>query len=537
MTQQQTQGTLFKNGRIGLGASEGSPDAIYTENGRIRAIGTSAELALQLSGRSCEVVDWAGANVLPGLTDSHMHLSMQGVKLAALDFSETASKEQMLWQIRERAAKTPEGEWIFGLNWNENAFTPAEAPTIDELDEAAGSRPLYLTRTCFHAFLANREAFRRAGVTADTPDPLSGALGRGESGELDGWLYEEASKLLTAVQPKPDYADKKAAIRRACESALSLGLTAAHTEDLRYLGGIDVMRRIHHELREEGLHFRSHHLIFHDYLDEAEALGLTAGDGDEWLRIGAAKIFSDGAIGGRTALLNAPYHDAPTTSGMAIHARERLHAITARARSLGFPIAVHAIGDGAADLTLGAMEAYPLAGITALPDRFIHAQVLDAALLERMTKLQLIADIQPRFVVSDFPWVLDRVGPQRTDYLYAWKKMIDAGIVCAGGSDAPIEPLNPLLGLHAAVARRRPDRAEPAEGYLPQERLSLQQALWLFTEGSALAAAEAGERGRIQVGFAADFTVLDRDIAAGEQALTEARALMTVVNGKVAYRA
>lgn len=533
----QNQGILFKNGRIGLGASAVGPDAVYVENGIIRAVGTSSELALQLSGRDYGIVDWDGMHVLPGLTDSHMHLSMQGVKLEALDFSDTESKEQMLAQIRDRASNTPQGEWILGLNWNENAFVPAAAPSMAELDEAAGDHPLYLTRTCFHAFLANGEAFRRAGVSAGTPDPSAGALGRDESGRLNGWIYEEASKLLTAVQPEPDYAAKKAAIRRACQYALSLGLTAAHTEDLRYLGGIEVMRRIHRELREEGVLFRSHQLIFHDYLDEAEALGLKAGDGDEWLRIGAVKIFSDGAIGGRTALLNAPYHDAPQTSGMAIHPQRQLHEITARARALGFPIAVHAIGDGAADLTLSAMEAYPLAGITSLPDRFIHAQVLDASLLERMRKLQLIADIQPRFVVSDFPWVLERVGPERIDYLYAWKKMIDAGVICAGGSDAPIEPLNPLLGLHAAVTRRGPKASEPAEGYLPQERLSLAQALSLFTEGSALAAAEEHERGRIEAGFAADFTVLDRDIAESEHSLKEAKTLMTVVNGEIAYRA
>ncbi|GGN95741.1 amidohydrolase [Saccharibacillus kuerlensis] len=531
------QGILFKNGRIGLKAVQGRTDAVYTENGVIRAVGTAKELELQLSGREYGIVDWDGAFVLPGLVDSHMHLSMQGVKLEALDFSDTLSKEEMLMQIRRRAEQTPQGEWIFGLNWNENAFSPAAAPTIAELDEAAGDHPLYLTRTCFHAYLANGEAFRRAGISGDTPDPPSGAFGRCEGGQLNGWIYEEASKLLTVVQPQPDYAAKKAAIRRACEYALSLGLTGVHTEDLRYLGGIDIMRRIHRELREEGVLLRSHQLIFHDYLDEAEGLGLRAGDGDEWLRIGAVKIFSDGAIGGRTALLNAPYHDSPETSGMAIHPRSELHGITARARSLGYPIAVHAIGDGAADLTLGAMEAYPLQGITRLPDRFIHAQVLDAALLERMTRLQMIADIQPRFVPSDFPWVLERVGPERTDYLYAWKKMIDAGVICAGGSDAPIEPLNPLLGLHAAVTRRRPGGLEPAEGYLPHERLSLEKALWLFTEGSALAAAEQHERGQIREGFAADFTVLDRDIAQDEESLLEARALMTVVNGEVAYRA
>ncbi|OWA36979.1 hydrolase [Saccharibacillus sp. O16] len=532
----QPQGILFKHGRLNLGAIPGDADGVYVEQGIIRAIGNTRDLEMQLTGRSYETVDWEGAYVLPGLTDAHMHLSMQGVKLSALDFSDTRSTAQMLGQIRERAEQTPQGEWIFGLNWNENAFTPAAAPTLAELDEAAGEHPLYLTRTCFHAFLANSEAFRRAGLSSETPDSPSGALGRDAAGQLNGWVYEEASKALTAIQPQPDYATKKAAIRRACEYALSLGLTAAHTEDLRYLGGIDIMRRIHRELREEGVYFRSHQLIFHDYLDELEALGLRAGEGDEWLKIGAVKIFSDGAIGGRTALLQAPYHDAPDTNGMAIHSRTELHALAARIRSLGFPMAVHAIGDGAADLTLGAMETHPLADITTLPDRFIHAQVLDAKLLERMTKLPLIADIQPRFVASDFPWVLERVGPERTSYLYAWKKLIDAGVICAGGSDAPIEPLNPLLGIHAAVTRRRPDSSLPAEGYLPQERLSLEHAVALFTEGSAQAAAESNERGRLREGFAADFTVLDRDLTDGAENLLEAQALMTVVNGKVAYR-
>ncbi|NGZ74113.1 amidohydrolase [Saccharibacillus alkalitolerans] len=531
------RGILFKNGRIGLGASDRGPDAVYAEDGKIAAIGASRELELQLTGRDYETADWDGAYVLPGLVDSHMHLGMQGVKLAALDFSDVTSKEDMLRLIRERAERTPAGEWILGLNWNENAFSPALPPLIDELDEAAGDRPAYLTRTCFHAFLANSEAFRRAGVTANTPDPESGAFGRDASGGLNGWVYEEASKMLEIVQPEPDYETKKEAIRRACRHALSLGLTAAHTEDLRYLGSLETMLRIHRELREEGLRFRSHQLVFHTFLDEAERLGLKAGDGDEWLRIGAAKIFSDGAIGGRTALLNAPYSDAPETKGMAIHPLDRLKAITSRARSLGFPIAVHAIGDGAADMTLSAMEAYPLQGVSELPDRFIHAQVLDEKLVRRMGRLQMIADIQPRFVPSDFPWVMERVGPSRTEYLYAWKKLISAGIVCAGGSDAPIEPLNPLLGLHAAVTRRRPDSPNPRDGYLPDERLSTEEAVRLFTEGSALAAAESHERGSIAEGRAADFTVLDRDLSGDPENMLGARALMTVVNGEVAYRA
>lgn len=530
-------GTLYIHGVFaaptGIAAGQ---DAVYAdEQGIIRAIGSRAELQLQLSGTDYQIVDWDGGHVLPGLVDSHMHLSMHGMKLSMLDFSDVTSKEQMLQLIRERVQVTPAGEWILGLNWNENAFQPAVPPLRDELDEITTAHPIYLTRTCFHAFLANSTAFQRAGVHHDTPDPASGSFGRNEQGELNGWVYEEANQYFTRVQPEPDYETKKSAIRRACEDGLRLGLTGAHTEDLRFLGSIETMLRIHRELREEGLRFRSHQLLYYTHLDEAEALNVRAGDGDEWLRIGAAKIFSDGAIGGRTALLQQPYSDDPSTSGMAIHNQQVLDELTARARSLGFPIAVHAIGDGAAHMTLTAMERHPLQGISHLPDRFIHAQVLDAALLKRMTALPLIADIQPRFVASDFPWVLDRVGAERTEYLYAWKKLLQAGVVCAGGSDAPIEPLDPLLGMHAAVTRRRPDQLEPIGGYLPDERLSIAEAVNLFTSGSAAAVSEQQTRGSIEVGKAADFTVMDRDIYTDAEQLLSAKVRMTIVNGETAY--
>ncbi|WP_036644901.1 amidohydrolase family protein, partial [Paenibacillus sp. oral taxon 786] len=334
-------GTLFINGRIQTleqsGLSEKEADAIYVENGRIRAIGRTAELKLQLAGRAVRTVDWEGAVVLPGLTDSHMHLSMHGMKLAMLDFSGVTSKEEMLRLVRERAAVTPPGEWILGLNWDENRFVPAAAPTLEELDAASDRHPIFLTRTCFHAYLANSEAFRRAGITADTPDPEAGAYGRDEDGRLNGWVYEEASVPFNRAQPEPDYAAKKDAIRRAWLDALRLGLTAAHTEDLRFLGSIETMRRICRELREEGIAFRTHQLLYYPFLEEAEELGVRAGDGDDWLRIGAVKLFADGAIGGRTALLKQPYSDAPHTRGMAIHPEERLAEIVREARRQGFP--------------------------------------------------------------------------------------------------------------------------------------------------------------------------------------------------------
>ncbi|WP_310549759.1 amidohydrolase [Paenibacillus glufosinatiresistens] len=529
-------GTLYANGRL-YGYPDDGPGrllSVYTEEGRIAAIGSEEELRLQLAGRSYGTVDWEGAAVLPGLVDAHMHLAMTGMKLDMLDFTGCASREQMLEAIRERAAVTPPGEWILGLNWNENDFAPAEAPHRLELDAVTDRHPVFLTRTCFHAYLGNSEAFRRAGVAADTPDPPSGSYGRDPDGSLNGWIYEDASRPFSAVQPKPDYAALKAAVRRGAEHALSLGLTGVHTEDLRLIGGAETMLRIHRELSEEGLAFRTHQLMYHEYLPELAELGLRAGSGDEWLRIGAVKLFADGAIGGRTALLSAPYSDAPGTSGMAVHTPEELERIFAEARRIGFPVAVHAIGDGAADLTLTAMERVPLPQGCRLPDRFIHAQVLRRDLVVRMKNLPLIADIQPRFVASDFPWVLERVGPERTRWLYAWKSLLEAGVVCAGGSDAPIEPVSPFLGMHAAITRRKP--GERHAGYVPEEKLTAGQALGLFTSGSAAAAGETAERGSLEIGKRADFTVLDRPPGSDPDDLLAARVRMTVVNGTVAYK-
>ncbi|WP_431089728.1 amidohydrolase [Paenibacillus sp. 8b26] len=525
--------TLFKHGKLyGEGAAKG--DSVIVQNGIIQAIGQARELELQLSGKEYDTVDWEDAYVLPGLTDSHMHLSMHGMKLAMLDFTSATSKEEMLDMLRKRVAVTPPGEWILGLNWNENAFIPVEIPTLSELDAITDQHPVYLTRTCFHAFLANSEAFRRAGIGENTPDPASGAYGRNADGQLNGLIYEEASTAFTSVQPEPDYSVKKDAIRRACLDALRLGLTAAHTEDLRFLGSVDTMQRIYRELREEGIAFRTHQLIYHPFMEEAKAKGLRAGDGNEWFKIGAVKMFADGAIGGRTALLSAPYSDAPHTSGMAIQLQPELNQMVAAVRAAGFPVAVHAIGDGAAHMILTAMEAHALTEESGLPDRLIHGQVLTANLVKRMAKLPLIADIQPRFVASDFPWVLDRVGAGRTEYLYAWKKLLDAGIPCAGGSDAPIEPLDPFLGMHAAVTRTKPE--ETHEGYLPNEKLDIHEAIHLFTLGSAVAAGEANERGSMAVGKVADFTVIDRDLSERPQTLLDVKARMTVVNGIVAYR-
>jgi len=526
-------GVWFHGGRDPFGIMGGGGFSIYSEHGIIRAVGSDRELGLQLAGKAARRVDLDGGYVLPGLTDSHMHLSMQGMKLAALDFSGADSKAAMLRMLRERADTTPPGEWILGLNWNENAFQSAAAPNRDELDAVTSHHPVLLTRVCFHSWLANSEAYRRAGVGEDAADPAAGAYGRDERGRLNGRIYEDAGEAFQAVLPEPDYAAKKACIRRAAEYALSLGLTAVHTDDLRYLGSLDTLLRIHRELREEGIRLRTHQLVYYPHLAEAAALGLRAGDGDEWLRLGGAKLFADGVLGGRTAWLSEPYADDPGHAGIPIHSPQALAAIVREARAAGFPAAVHAIGDAAAGLALAELERQPVEAASPLPDRLIHAPVLRPEQLGQMRRLRLAADIQPPFVASDYPWVRERLG-DRPVHRYAWKTLLAAGIPCGGGSDAPIEPLSPFHGLYTAVTRRKP--GERHEGYEPDEKLTLAEAVRLYTRGSAQAAGEEGSRGSLAPGYAADFTVIDRPFAEHPEEWLRIQTRFTVVNGEAAYR-
>ena len=528
---------LLTGGRIfTLDAERPEAEALYVEKGRIVALGDREEVELQHGRAGVRRIDLQGGFAVPGLVDSHLHLAMFGRKFLLIDFSRTRSKEEMLRLLRERVAKTPPGEWVLGANWDENRFQEGDIPTREELDDVAPGHPVLLTRVCHHVRLANSAAFRAAKVAEDAPDPPRGAYGRDASGRLNGLIYEEASRPFLDAQPRPTFGQWKEMVRQAVKYALSRGLTGAHTDDLRELGSISDTLRIYRELVEEGNPFRTHHLIYHPHLGEAEELGIRAGDGDEWVTVGGVKIFADGSLGGRTALLSRPYRDDPERTGMAVHSREEMSELAGRARRMGYPIAVHAIGDLAAERVIRVLEAIPGEGRRRLPDRLIHASVLRRDLIARLKRLPVVLDIQPRFVAGDFPWVMDRLGPELSPFAYAFKTMLREGLVCAGGSDAPIEPMDPLLGIHAAITRRPPGGEGPPEGYSPGERLIPKEALALFTRGSAFAAGEEKERGTLSAGKWADVTVFDRNpLEVDPEELPEARVMMTLVNGRIGY--
>lgn len=531
---------IFYNGRFTtLDRSIPYAEAVYVENGRFMAIGSKEDMLLQFGRADVERIDLQGGYVYPGFVDNHLHLAMQGMKLSMLDFTDVRSKVEMLELVQQQVHQTPVGKWVLGLNWNENQFADRAIPTIEELDQIAPNHPVFLTRTDYHTYLANHCAFREAEITENTSDPEGGSFGRDASGRWNGLIHENAYLLFHNAQPKPIYAELKEFVRRGMHDALRYGITAVHTDDVRSLGTVEQTLRIYRELVEEGNYVRTNQLIYHPVLDELKGLGLTAGNGDEWIAIGACKIFADGSIGGRTALLSEPYADDPTNYGMAIHTTEEFNQIVFHARQLKMPIAVHAIGDQAAEIMIRAMEKYPLRNYVGgkLRDRLIHAQVLREDLIQRLQKLPVAIDIQPRFVASDFPWVLERIGEARSTYAYAWRKLLDAGLGCGAGSDAPIEPLDPLLGMHAAITRRSPLEA-PHEGYLPQEKLSPIDALSLFTLGSAYTAGEEDVRGSISVGKYADMTVVDRDILSNEvDQMLDTERMFTITNGKIGYQA
>ncbi|MBL0386519.1 amidohydrolase [Tumebacillus sp. ITR2] len=527
--------TIFTNARVyTMDSTQPRAEAIAVREGRILAVGSNADIRLQFASADAQVIDLDGATVLPGLIDNHLHVSNHGLKLSQLDFSNVTSAEDMLRLIREWAARAQQDEWVVGIGWNENNFADRHIPTLAELDEAAPHHPIFLTRICNHAFLTNTKGFGRAGVHSNSSDPSDGAYGRDEAGHFTGMIFENAYRPFRAAIPKMSYDELKSALRLGVQDALRHGLTSVHTEDLRYLGGWANTWNMYRELIVgEDLRLRANHLVYYEFLDEFIESGMTTGDGDEWVNVGAVKMFADGAMGGRTALMSFPYPDAPHTHGTAILSQDEMNDIARRAAAHGMPIAVHAIGDGATDIVLNAMEQNPVATHR---HRLIHAQVLRPEQIERMKKFgdSLALDLQPRFVPSDFPWVKERIAEHYWPTSYAWKTLLEAGLLCGGGSDAPIEPIEPLLGIHAAVTRRKPN--ETHEGYGPEQKLSIEQALHLFTIGGTYATREEDVKGTITAGKFADLTILDGDIMTSEpDAILETNVIRTVIGGKTVF--
>jgi predicted amidohydrolase YtcJ len=510
-------------------------EAVVVENGSFIDMGTTEEMRLQWGRTGNEIVDLQGKAVTPGLTDSHLHLSVIATNFLDLDLTGVRSKDEMLEKARKKANTLQPGEWLIGRGWDENLFTDGCIPTIEELDHIAPHCPLLLTRVCYHANLVNTKALEAGHYHPGMTVPEGGTIVLDEQTKKPtGLLLESAVNFIQESIPVRSFDQLKDSLRQSIHYAGRLGLTSIHTNDPLFLGSFQKTYQLYDELlNEEHLGLRCNLLIDHIFMNDLRENGMYAGFGNDTLKIGAVKIFADGALGRRTALLSQPYSDDPGNFGEAIHTQDELYEIVKEARSLAMPVAVHTIGDQALENVLDILDRFPT---VAYRDRLIHVQILRKELIERLAHPSRIADIQPRFTASDFPWVQERLGMDRIKMSYAWKSLVDAGVICAGGSDSPVEPLNPLLGIHTAVTQRAPGQTH--NGWNEHEKMSLNDAFKLFTVMGAYPTNEEKIKGTITRGKLADMTVYSSNPFEMENVdeLLHTGIDMTIIGGNIVFQ-
>ncbi|WP_349408151.1 amidohydrolase [Pseudalkalibacillus sp. SCS-8] len=526
--------TLWTNGTIYTMEKEGETvEAVLVEGTKI--IDCGSKEWIEEHHDIDEVQDLQGAVMYPGFVDSHLHMIGHGEKLLRLDLSDIHSAEEMRKVLKEKVYSTPLEEWIIGEGWNENNFLDRKIFHRIELDEIAPHHPMMLTRICRHALLANSKALAMAGITKETPDPPGGVIVRDSNGSPTGYLLDKAQDLVKNAIPQVTEEYLHRALRTSVEDLTKHGLVGGHSEDLNYYGGF---RRTYQTfldvINNDRLKFKANLLVHHEVVEDMHEEGYQFGSTNGYVELGAMKIFADGALGGRTAYLSKPYNDMPETYGVAIHTLTELKELVKKARRYNMPVAIHTIGDLALEFALYAVEENPPP--EGLRDRFVHGQVVRPDLIERLRKVPVIIDIQPHFVASDFPWVIERLGEERMQYSFAWKTLLEEGIPCASGSDAPIETADPLSTIHAAVLRKK--QGDEHEGYFPEQKLTVFEAVELYTKGSAYAIGKENETGVIQKGYSADFTILEEDLfQIDPEKIPEVKVVMTVVDNAIVYEA
>lgn len=503
--------------------------ALAIMDDRIVAVDAAAHAWATLP--DARVEDLGGATVLPGLVDAHVHLMWYALSLTELDLRDL-SREALLESVRAHAARTAPGTWIQGRGWDQNLWADSRFPTAAELDRVAPHHPVLLVAKSAHAAVANTLALQLAGLDVHAADPPQGRFGRKEDGSLDGMLFEHAVDPVQSAIPTPTVAQVAEAMRRAQPLLLKAGLTGVHDVD-----GAPAFAALQSLHQEGALQLRVAKYVRLEALEGVLEVGLRSGYGDDWLRFCGLKLFADGALGSRTGAMFEPYAGEPENTGLLTLEPAALHDIARRAVASGVALAIHAIGDRATRLVLEVLEQVrPLN--PCLRHRMEHIQLIAPEDLPRLAPLNVVASMQPIHAPHD--WAMaERYWGARCRYAYAWRSVQHAGAVLAFGSDTPIEPFEPLLGLYAAVTRRHECDGSPGpEGWYPQERLTLAEAIEGFTWGAAYAIGQEQRLGRLLPGYLADLVVLDRDIfAEPPEALLETRVERVMVGGKWRYEA
>jgi len=518
----------------GLSTGRGQPGAVAIADGKIIAVGDSAAIAPYLGGNT-EVVRADGGLVLPGFADGHTHFIDGGFQLASVNLRDAATPQEFTRRLKEYAARLKPGEWITGGDWDHELWRGTPLPRRDWIDSVTPNNPVFVNRVDGHMALANTAAIRAAGVTKDTPTPAGGEIPRDARGEPLGVFKDQAMGLIWRAAPAPSPEQRDSALARALAHAASLGVTATAHMSASW-PDLASYRRL---ARANRLTLRvAVYLPLEDWRAVADTVA-RAGAGDDWVRIGGLKGYMDGSAGSRTAYFFEPFSDSAGYRGLMQHADVDMRRWIGGADSAGLQVAVHAIGDRANALLLAIFDSVARAhGARDRRFRDEHAQHLRPQEIPRFGAQRVVPSMQPYHAIDDGRWLGKRIGPVRIRTTYAFRSLLDSDAPLAFGSDWTVAPLAPLLGVYAAVTRRTLDGRNPS-GWVPDQKISVGEALRAYTYGNAWATFNDQKWGTLAPGRYADVVVLDRDLfAVPAESLADGavKVRYTIVGGRVVYR-
>ena len=535
---------LFINGEIYSMKKEGEKfQSLGVKDGKIIFLGTDEE-GKNISSK--ELIDLKGKMMIPGMADAHLHLYAYCQNLTFVDLSKVHNINEMINLMKEKVKNVKKGDWVKGVNFDQSKWKANRFPTLEEMNSISKDNPVIIKRCCLHAVVANSRALEIAGIGKNYQAGSGGIVELDKNGMPNGILREQSTKVFDDILPDPlkDIEVQKKIMQDVLNDMSSKGITTIHTYAAKiwqYNEDINIYKNFE---KEGKLPLRVTVCI--DELFEPEILTKEKLNNPyRKVQLGAYKIFSDGSMGSRSAALKKPYSDDPQNSGFMLFTQEELNNKILTGYEHGLQPAIHAIGDRALDMTLAAIEhtlkTTKEKGMTdeeqknRLPFRIIHVQMIDDDLLERMKKLPLVLDIQPIFLCTDLHWIEDRIGKERLKGSFALKTMEKAGLIQTGGSDCPVETYEPLKGIYAAVTRQDME-GYPIEGFLPEERLSVYEALCMYTKNVHYATGQENVLGTLEIGKFADLTVLEKNLfKIDEKEIKDVKVEQTYVAGNCVF--
>ncbi|MCC6243685.1 MAG: amidohydrolase [Gemmatimonadaceae bacterium] len=508
-------------------------EAFAVRDGRVVFVGSKQE-ADALKGPNTRVLDVGGKTVIPGMVDAHAHFGGLAQTLRSVDLTGTRSYDEVIARVVERAKTTPKGKWIEGRGWDQNAWGDTRFPTHEKLSAAVPDHPVILTRVDGHAALVNSLAMREAALTAATKDPSGGQIIRDSKSAPTGVLIDRAQGIVSTKVPDPTTPEVRAALKEAISVMHRWGLTGMHDAGASK-SSIDLFEEM---AKSNELNLRLYVMIGDDpaALQHYMSIGPRSALYNSQLWVRSIKLYADGAMGSRGAALLEPYSDDPNNTGLLLSPREHIRDVAERALKAGFQVNSHAIGDRGNRVVLDAYEqAFKTVPTADHRFRVEHAQILNYDDIPRFAQLGVIPSMQASHQTSDMYWIGKRLGPTRVLGAYAWRSLLNSGVVIPNGSDFPVEQVNPLISFHASIARQDANDW-PAGGWFPEQRMSREEALRSMTLWPAYSAFQEKEMGSLTPGKLADFVVLDQDIMrVPAELVLKTNVLATYLGGKAVY--